>query len=37
MLDYAHDGLLAYSVHPALDLAEGMPEAVGKGMSDGWQ
>lgn len=35
MLDYAHDGLLAYSVHPATDLAEGMPEAVGKGMWDG--
>lgn len=36
MLDYAHDGLLAYSVHPALDLAKGMPEAVSQGMSVGW-
>lgn len=35
MLDYAHDGLLAYSVDPALDLAKGMPEAVSKGMSVG--
>lgn len=36
MLDYAHDGLLAYTVHPAIDLAKGMPEAVSKGMSIGW-
>ena len=36
MLEYAHHGLLAYSVHAALDLAQGMPEAVGEGMSGGW-
>ena len=35
MLDHAHDGLLAYSMHMALDLAKGMPEAVSKGMSVG--
>ena len=36
MLEYAHRGLLAYSVHAALDLAKGVPEAVGKGTSGGW-
>ncbi|ORY57194.1 uncharacterized protein BCR38DRAFT_354928, partial [Pseudomassariella vexata] len=27
-LDYAHKGLVAYSVHQGLDLAKGAPEAV---------
>ncbi|MCJ1269496.1 hypothetical protein MMC22_009388 [Lobaria immixta] len=30
MLDYAYNGLLANSMHPALDLAKGIPEAVSK-------
>ena len=35
MLDHAHCGLLAYSMHMAPDLANGMPEAASNGMSVG--